>query len=115
MQPLVLGGRIEMTGTGGRHQLDFIAHFRPFLNFDALGTEVGDDHVDTTLFNGAQAASRDPQTHEALFGFEPKSVRVQIGQEAAALAIIRMRNRVPRFRALARDLANSRHGVNLWT
>src|ERR1700675_4632490 len=29
MQPLVLRGRIEMTGTGGRDQLDFIAHADP--------------------------------------------------------------------------------------
>jgi hypothetical protein len=35
---------------------------------------------------------------------------MQIGQKAAALAIVRMRNRVTRFGAFARDLANSRHG-----
>jgi hypothetical protein len=39
---------------------------------------------------------------------------VQIRQKAAPRAIIRMRNRITRFGAFARDLADSRHGVNLW-
>jgi hypothetical protein len=37
-------------------------------------------------------------------------VAMQIRQKAAALAIVGMRNRITRFGAFARDLANSRHG-----
>src|SRR5665213_3293425 len=40
---------------------------------------------------------------------------MQIRQKSAPFAIIRMGNRVTRFGAFARDLADSRHGVNLWT
>jgi hypothetical protein len=36
---------------------------------------------------------------------------VQIGQKAAALTIVRVRNRITRFGALARDLADSRHSL----
>ena len=80
------------------------------LNLDALGSQVRDHYVDAALLDGAQTASRYPQADEALLGFRPKSVAMQIGQKAAALAIVRMRNRVTRFGAFARDLANSRHG-----
>ena len=80
------------------------------LNLDALGSQVRDHYVDAALLYGAQTASRYPQADEALLGFRPKSVAMQIGQKAAALAIVRMRNRVTRFGAFARDLANSRHG-----
>jgi hypothetical protein len=38
---------------------------------------------------------------------------VQIRQKAATLAIVRMRNRITRFGAFTRDLADSRHGGNL--
>jgi hypothetical protein len=80
------------------------------LNLDALGSQVGDHDVHATLLNGAQTASTDTQADETLLGFRPKAVAMQIGQKAAALAIIRMRNRITRFGAFARDLANSRHG-----
>jgi len=115
MQPLVLRGGIEMSGAGRRDQLDFIAHAKRSLNLDALGAEVGDDHVHTAFFDGAQAARRDPQADESLLGLQPKSMGVQIGQKSATLAIVRMRYRIACFRALTRDLADSRHGVNLWT
>src|SRR6266481_7288880 len=100
MQPLVLRGGIEMPGAGRRDQLDFIAHSRRSLNFDALGAEVGDDHVHTAFFDGAQAACRHPQADEALLGLQPKSMSVQIGQKSATLAIVRMRYRIPCFRPL---------------
>jgi hypothetical protein len=115
MKPLVLRGGVVVTGARRRNQLDFIAHAIRSLNLDALGAEVGNDHVHTALFDGTQAARRHPQADESLFGFEPKSVGVQIGQKPATLAIVRMGYRITRFRALTRDLANSRHGVNLWT
>jgi hypothetical protein len=40
-------------------------------------------------------------------------VSMQIRQKAAPLAIVRVGNRITRFGAFARDLADSRHGVNL--
>jgi hypothetical protein len=83
------------------------------LNLHALGAQVGYDHIDATLFNGAQAAGGNAQAHEALFALGPEAVSVQIRQKATALAIVRVRNRVARFGALARDLADSRHDVNL--
>src|SRR5882757_5166800 len=81
------------------------------LDLDAFGAEVGYDHVHAALFDGAQAARRHPQADESLLGFQPKSMGMQIGQESATLAIVRVGNRITRFRAFARDLADSRHGV----
>src|SRR5882757_2231709 len=111
MEPLVLRGGVVMPGSGRRDQLDFIAHAECSLNLDALGAEVGNDHVHAALLDGAQAARRHPQAHKSLLGFQPKSMSVQIGQKAATLAIVRMGYRITRFRAFARDLADSRHGV----
>jgi hypothetical protein len=85
------------------------------LNLDALGAKIGDDYVHAALFDGAQATRGHTQAHEALLGLEPEPVGMQIRQKAAALAIIRMGNRVTRFWAFSRDLADSRHGVNLRT
>jgi hypothetical protein len=115
METLVLRGGIEMAGSSRRDQLDFIAHAERSLNLDALGAQIGNDHVHAALFDGAQAAGRHAQADESPFGFEPKSVGVQIGQKSPTLAIIRVGNRITRFRAFTRDLADSRHGVNLWT
>jgi len=80
------------------------------LNLDALGSQVRDHDVHAALLNGAQTPSADPQADETLLGLQPKSVAMQIGQKAAALAIVSMRNCITRFGAFARDLANSRHG-----
>jgi hypothetical protein len=113
MEPLVLRGRVEMTGARRRDQFDFIAHAKCSLNLDALGAEVGNDHIDAALLDGTQAARGDTQAYEALLGLQPKSVGMQIGQKPAALAVIRVRNGIPRFWAFARDLADSRHGINL--
>jgi hypothetical protein len=80
------------------------------LNLDALGSQVSDHDVYAAFLNGAQTASAHAQTDKTLLGLQPKSVAMQIGQKAAALAIVRVRNRITRFGAFARDLANSRHG-----
>ena len=87
------------------------------LNLDALGAKIGNDHVHAALLDGAQAARGHTQADEALFGLQPESVSVQIRQKPPPLAIVRMGNRITCFGALARDLADSRHGVNLrtWT
>jgi hypothetical protein len=83
------------------------------LNLDALGAQIRNHHVHTALLDGAQAASRHPQAQEALFRFRPEAVSVQIRQKTAPLAIVRVGNRITRFWAFTRDLADSRHGVNL--
>src|SRR5882672_3713901 len=80
------------------------------LNLDALGAQIGNHLVHPALLDGAQAASRDPQAQEAPFAFRPEAVSMQIRQETAALAIIRVGHRVTGFRGFARDLADSRHG-----
>jgi hypothetical protein len=80
------------------------------LNLDALGPQIRHHDVHAALLNGTQTASAHAQADETLLGFRPKSVAMQIGQKAATLAIVRVRNRVTRFGAFARDLADSRHG-----
>jgi hypothetical protein len=80
------------------------------LNLDTFGSQIRDHDVHTALLDGSQTAGAHAQADEALLGFQPKSVAMQIGEKAAALAIVRVRNRVTRFGAFARDLANSRHG-----
>jgi hypothetical protein len=112
MQALVLGGRIVMTRARRRDQFDFVAHRRS-LHLDALGAQFRHHHVDAALFDGAQAPGRHSQAQEPLFGFGPEAMRMQIGQKAAPFAIVRMGYRIARFRTFARDLADSRHGVNL--
>jgi hypothetical protein len=109
VQALILGGRVVMTGARGRNQFDLVAHNSP-LNLDALGSQVRDHNLNAALFDRAQAAGRNAQADKTLFGFQPEPVAMQIGQKAAPLAIVRVRNRITRFGAFARDLANSRHG-----
>ena len=79
------------------------------LNLDALGSQIRDHDIHAALFDGAQTASAHAQADETLLGFRPKSVAMQIRQKAAALAIVRVRNRITRFGPFTRDLANSRH------
>jgi len=83
------------------------------LNLDALGAQIRNHHVHAAFLDGAQAASRHAQAQEALLRFRPEAVSMQIRQKAAPLAIVRVGNRITRFWAFARDLADSRHGVNL--
>src|SRR6267378_2987747 len=85
------------------------------LNLDALGAQISNHHVHAALLDGAQAASRHAQAEEALFRFRPEAVSMQIRQKAAPLAIVCVGNRITRFWAFTRDLADSRHGVNLCT
>jgi hypothetical protein len=110
VQALVLGGRVVMTCAGGRNQLDLVAHVPAPLNLDALGSQVRNHDVHAAFLNRAQTAGAHAKADEPLLGLRPKSVAMQIWQKAAALAIVRVRNRVTRFGAFARDLANSRHG-----
>jgi len=102
-----------MTGAGGGDELDLIAHEECSLDLDAVGAQICHDDFDAALLDGAQTPGRDSQAHEALFALQPESMRMQIRQEAAALAIVRMGHRVTGFRAFARDLADSRHDLDL--
>src|SRR5690606_41596079 len=66
MEALVLGRRVEMTGAGARYELDLLTHGSGLLlNSHALGAKVRDHLFDTALLDGAQAARRHAQTHEA--------------------------------------------------
>jgi hypothetical protein len=65
VQTLVLRGRVVMAGAGRGDQFDFVTHDAS-LNLGAFGTQVSNDYVDATLFNGAQATGRNPQAYETL-------------------------------------------------
>jgi hypothetical protein len=83
------------------------------LNLDAFGAQIRNHHIHTALLDGAQAAGRDSQAQKSLLSFRPEAMGMQIRQKTAAFAIVRMGNRIARFGAFSRDLADSRHGVNL--
>jgi len=83
------------------------------LNLDALGAKIGNDDIDATLLDGPQAARGHAQTDETPLGLEPKTVGMQVRQKAAPLAVIRVGDRITRFWALTRNLADSRHDLNL--
>jgi hypothetical protein len=111
MQPLVLRGCVVVTGAGRRYQFDFVAHDGS-LNLDAFGAQIRNHDVHAALLDGAQTAGGYAQAQKALLHFGPEAVSMQIRQKAAPLAIVRMGNRITRFRTLARDLADSRHVAN---
>jgi hypothetical protein len=83
------------------------------LNLDALGAQISNYHIHTALLDGPQAASGHAQAQETLLYLRPEAVSMQIGEKSAPLAIIRVGDRITRFGALTRDLADSRHGVPL--
>jgi len=57
MQPLVLGGCVEVTGTGTGDESDFFAHWFILQSLDALplSTHVGEHLVDAKLVNNPDA------------------------------------------------------------
>ena len=57
MQPLVLGRRVEVAGTGTGDESDFFAHWFLLQSLDALplSTHVGEHLVDAKLVNNPDA------------------------------------------------------------
>src|SRR5262249_16759307 len=61
----------------------------------------------------AHAARREAQRHPALLGLQPKTLCVQVRQEAPALLVVGVRDSVTDTGLLAGDLADARHTNNL--
>src|SRR5579864_4675094 len=117
VQLLVLGGHVEVAGSGRGQQLDLLAHdggsFGAALELVALGAQLGDDLVDALLLHGAHAAGRQPQADPALLGLEPEALRVQVRQEATAPLVVGVGDSVTDGGSLAGDFADAGHTNNL--
>src|SRR5690606_39942627 len=112
MEALVLGRRVEMTGAGARYELDLLTHGSGLLLIShALGAKVRDHLFDTALLDGAQAARRHAQAHEAALAFHPEAMYVQVRQKPATPLVVRVRDAIPGNRALAGDFTHSGHDV----
>src|SRR5580658_2150958 len=83
------------------------------LQLLALLAHLGNDHVDALLLDGPQAVRGHAQRHPALFRLEPETLVVQVRQEAATAAVVRVRDSIARGGALASDLADAGHKLNL--
>src|SRR5580692_5281629 len=81
----------------------------PTSDLAALQAQFRKHLVDALLLDGAHAAGREAQAHPALLGLHPETLRMQVGQEAAALLVVRVRDAVTDGRLLAGDLADARH------
>ena len=81
------------------------------LRLDALSflTHVGKDFVDAVLVDDTNALVRDAQTNEALLGFEPESLVLQIGQKATTRAVVGVRDVVTANRLFTGYLADPGH------
>src|SRR5271170_4433878 len=79
----------------------------------ALGTQLLEDLVDALLLHRAHAVRAQPQRDPALLGFHPETLRVQVGQEAAALLVVGVGDAVTDGWLLAGDLADAGHTNNL--
>ena len=119
MEALVLGGDVEMAGSGRRQQLDLFAHglssllLAAGLNLHALRAQLGNDLVDALLFNRTQPVRGNAQGHPTLLGLDPETLRTQVRQKAAALLVVGVRDAVTDGRLLAGDFANAGHTNNL--
>src|SRR6185436_11807435 len=81
------------------------------LNVLALGAQIRNDLLDALLVDDPQTLARNAQPHEALLGFEPEALRVQVRQEPALRFVVRVGNLVPDHRPFAGDFADPGHGV----
>jgi len=79
------------------------------LNFFATGAHVGENLLKTQFVDDAHTFGRDAQADEALFGFQPETVMVQVGEEATARLVVGVGYGVPCDNSLAGDLAYSGH------
>src|SRR4249920_2433244 len=83
------------------------------LQLHALDAKLRDHGVDAVLLDGAQAVARHAQLDPTLLVFQPETLLVQIGQEAAALPVVGVRDAVSHHRSLASHFAYARHGIFL--
>lgn len=94
METLVLSNRVVVPASGAGDEFYFVTHCSGLLRLNALatGTKVCYDFFDTVLVNDSQTLVRNAQTYKALLRFEPKSLAVQIRQEATTSFIMCVRN-----------------------
>ena len=113
MKLFVLQCCVVVAGSGARYELNFFTHSLILRRLNALSssTHVGDDFVDADLIDGSHAAVRHTQANEALLGFEPESLVLQIWQKATTSSVFGVRNVVSALRALPSDLTYLGHDV----
>jgi hypothetical protein len=87
---LVFGCRVEMTCTSGGNQLDFIAHKHLLLqlNLLTLGTQIGENGINTFFIDDTHTMRRNSQAHKAPFTFNPKAMDMQVWQKATTSLVI---------------------------
>jgi len=94
MQTLVLCHGVVMAATSTGDEFDFVTHISILRRLNALtiGTQVNENFLDTVLVDDAKALVRDAQTYETLLGFDPKTLVLQVRQEATTSFIMCVRN-----------------------
>ena len=106
----VLGGGVEMPGTRSGYQFDFFSHdLSPFSDFHAAGAYVSQYLVDTVLVDDAHTLAGEAQFDPAVLASHPETVTMEVGQEAAARSIVRVRHIITGHRAFSRDLTDLGH------
>src|SRR5689334_9586598 len=75
----------------------------------AFGAQLGNDHVDALLLDGAQRIRGDAQAHPALLALEPEPLRMQVRQEAATLLVVGVRDAISGGRPFAGDFTDAGH------
>ena len=75
----------------------------------AAGTQVTQYLFDAFLVDDAHPFAGHAQGNEALFRFNPEPVLVQVGEEAPARAVLRVRYVVTGYRTLTGNLTDSGH------
>jgi len=122
MQALVLGCGVEMPGSCGRHQSDFVSH-NLFLiqcrqqqaesTSDLLATraQIVDNFLDAEFVDNTHSLGRHLQADKTFLAFQPETMLVQIGQKPSFRVVFGMGNIVPADRSFASDLTYSGHGL----
>ena len=79
------------------------------LDLFAAGTEVGNNHVNAQLVDGAHTLGGNTQTHKTLFAFHPETMVVQVREEPALGFVVGVGNIITGDGTLPGNLANFRH------
>jgi hypothetical protein len=106
---LVLGRSIEMASVSAGNEFNFITHGFAPLDLFTAATHVCQDGFDTFLVDDAHALAADAQTDPALFGFDPETMGVQIGQKTPPGFVMSVRYIIPAHWAFTGNLTYSRH------
>ena len=77
------------------------------LNLGASFTDVNQNGVDAALVDDTHAFGGNAQTHEALLGFNPETVVLQVRQETTTGFVVCVGNVVPGYWTLTSNLTDS--------